>query len=268
MEYGKYLTDDLFFMSGRAAQSGVFAAFLAERGLTAPPTIIEGDMGFCKAMADSCNFERMFKKLGEEFEIKGLYHVPYPGCRHNHSAMDALNQIMKEYPFGAEELDELVVRTYTVSVHLGETYKPVTEDGKLTPGLSCPLTLALLIARGRLTNNEYYNTDWSDPELVSLANRIRMKVDPELDELQRSEKGARASIVEVKLKNGSKHSARVDYAKGEPENPMSFQEISDIFRMNADEHISGKSLRGIIDTIRNMEQLKDISGLCEQLRVQ
>ena len=268
MEYGKYLTDDLFFMSGRAAQSGVIAASLAEKGLTAPPTIIEGDMGFCKAMADSCDYDRMFEGLGEKFEITSIYHVPYhPVCRHIHSAMDAMYQIMREHPFSADELEEVLVRTYKVFVHLGSGEKPVIEEGKLAPGLSCPLTLALLISRGRLTNEEYYNTDWSDPKLLSLASRIRMKVDPELDDLQRSEKGARGSIVEIRLKDGTKHITRVDYAKGEPENPMSFQEILDIFQMNAINHISQKRIEGIIDTIRNLDTLKDISDLCNQLEV-
>lgn len=268
MEYSKYLTDDLFFMSGRAAQSGVLAAFLAERGLTAPPTIIEGDMGFCKAMADSCDYDKMFEGLGETFEITSIYHVPYPGCRHNHSAMDAMYQIMKEHPFSADELEEAVVGTYEVSVHLGSGYKPVIEEGKLTPGLSCPLTLALLISRGYLTDEEYYNTDWSDRKLVSLANRIKMKVDPELDELQKSRRGARGSIVEIRLKDGTKHAVRVDYAKGEPENPMSFREISDIFQMNARGHIPQKRIEEIVDTVENLDKLVDISDLCNQLKVQ
>lgn len=269
MEYGKYLTDDLFFMSGRAAQSGIIAASLAERGLTAPPTIIEGDMGFVKAMADSCDYDKMFEGLGEKFEITSIYHVPYhPVCRHNHSAMDAMYQIMREHPFSAHELEEAVVRTYKVFVHLGSGYKPVIEEGKLTPGLSCPLTLALIISRGCLTDEEYYNTDWSDRELVSLANRIKMKVDPELDELQKSRRGARGSIVEIRLKNGAKHAVRVDYAKGEPENPMSFREISDIFQMNARGYIPQKRIEEIVGTVRDLDKLGDISDLCNQLKVQ
>jgi 2-methylcitrate dehydratase PrpD len=269
MEYGKYLTDDLFFMSGRAAQSGVIAAFLAERGLTAPPTIIEGDMGFCKAMADSCDYDKMFEGLGEKFEITSIYHVPYyPVCRHIHSAMDAMYQIMLEHPFSADELEEVLVRTYEVFVHLGNSYKPVIEEGKLAPGLSCPLTLALIISRGCLTYEEYYNTDWSDRKLLSLANKIKMKVDPELDDLQKSRSGARGSIVEVRLKNGAKHIARVDYAKGEPENPMSFREISDIFQMNARDHIHQKRIEEIVDTVKDLDKLVEISDLCNQLKVQ
>jgi len=255
------------FMNGRAAQSGVIAAFLAQRGFTAPHRIIEGNMGFCSTTADHCNYAKMFEGLGEKFEITHLYHIPYPGCRHTHSAVDATLQILKEHPFAPDDVDEITVRTYKASVHLGSDYEPALWEGKLTPGLSCPLTLAVLITKGRLTNKEFFNSDWSDPKLLGLAKKVRMKMDPELDKLQQSERGTRASIVEIKLKDGTKHTLRIDYAKGEPENPMSFKEISESFKMKADSRISQLKMKEIIETIKNLEKLKGVSDLCVKLKV-
>ena len=45
--------------AGMAAHGGLRSAFLAQKGLTGPPTILEGKHGFCQAFADKYNLQEI-----------------------------------------------------------------------------------------------------------------------------------------------------------------------------------------------------------------
>ena len=65
-----------------------------------------------------------------------------------------------------------------------------------------------------------------DEKITSLTNKVMVKENEELSKLVPDK---RSAVVTVNYLDGTAVTARVDYPKGEPENPIDKQELSDKF---------------------------------------
>ena len=71
--------------------------------------------------------------------------------------------------------------------------------------------------------------------------------------------------VEVTMKDGSLVTAHVDYPKGDPENPVTWDEAVEKFRFMSGHHIGSVEQDRIIELVANLEKLEHISELMELL---
>ena len=78
------------FHPGRAAQSGVLAALLAQRGFTSTKTIIEGRRGFATVLSATSDLEKATDGLGEEWELHMNGLKPYACGVVSHPLIDAM----------------------------------------------------------------------------------------------------------------------------------------------------------------------------------
>jgi 2-methylcitrate dehydratase PrpD len=75
---------------GWAARSGVTAAQLARRGLTGPPTAIEGRFGLFNALlGDDGRPDAVVAGLGDVWESERIFVKPYPANHFTHTGIDA-----------------------------------------------------------------------------------------------------------------------------------------------------------------------------------
>jgi 2-methylcitrate dehydratase PrpD len=75
---------------GWAAHAAVTAAMLAARGVTGPPTVLEGRFGFFRAFLDGrYDSGAITTALGEQWEVPGIYFKPYPANHFTHAGIDA-----------------------------------------------------------------------------------------------------------------------------------------------------------------------------------
>ena len=97
--------------------------------------------------------------------------------------------------------------------------------GVASAKLSTPYAVAagLLYGRADLTVFEPL-----DEKIIALARKIRVE---ESEELTRESPQKRIALVTVKLLDGTEKSCRVDYAKGDPENPMTQEEVQEKLRL-------------------------------------
>ena len=67
------------------------------------------------------------------------------------------------------------------------------------------------------------------------------------------------TIIDIYLKNGKRISGRGDFGKGSPAIPMTYDEVADKF-LGCTEFAKWPSTKSkkIIDTVRNLEKVKDI----------
>ena len=83
------------FQVGKAAQSGVLAGLLAQQGADGPERLFEAEKGFFKAFAGKpCDSQAICKNLGKDFNLPSVYFKKHAACRHIHSALDALSEIV------------------------------------------------------------------------------------------------------------------------------------------------------------------------------
>src|SRR5215813_7289287 len=100
------------FHAGKAAQSGVLAALLAERGFDSTQEIIEGRRGFCRVYSDTAAPERLTAGLGKGWFIETNGHKPHACGVVLHPLIDAVIAIRNR-----ERIDPAVVSAIELRVH-------------------------------------------------------------------------------------------------------------------------------------------------------
>jgi len=60
--------------------------------------------------------------------------------------------------------------------------------------------------------------------------------------------------------------SHVDYPKGDPENPVSFDEIEVKFNQLTERYIDSDKRKKFIETVKNLEQVGDISVIADLIR--
>ncbi|KXJ88867.1 hypothetical protein Micbo1qcDRAFT_197175 [Microdochium bolleyi] len=81
------------FHIGRAAQNGLMAALLAERGFTGSRWGLEADCGWVNVVSTRDNVTELFATLGDVWETTRNTFEPYPCDRVIHGAVDAVIQL-------------------------------------------------------------------------------------------------------------------------------------------------------------------------------
>jgi len=67
--------------------------------------------------------------------------------------------------------------------------------------------------------------------------------------------------VEITTNEGQIYSHRVDFRKGDPENPLTPQELEDKFRDLASGSLSEEAIRMTMERLARLEQVEDVSTL-------
>lgn len=246
--------------AGRAAHNGTLAAILAERAITAPSTILEGDNGFCKAYSDNYDTKKILEGLGEEYPIMGVYVKLHAACRHVHPAIDCVLQLVRDHSLATDEIERVVVRTYLAAYRLtGMEYEPRTES---TAKFSLPYCLAAALTYGTVGPEEFTMDKISDRNLLKLAKRVEVKVDPEIDKLTPEKRGA---SVEILMKGGGLFRWNVDNPRGEPEKPVNNEELRQKFKTLVNPVLGTNKASNIINTVKRLEKLKDVKVLTKLL---
>jgi len=250
-------------------QAGVRAALFAEIGITAPHTILEGEKGFCKVFAGRYDLSRLTDSLGETWHLLDNGLKPYSCCHLIHAAFDALDNIRDETPLRPEDVKAVRVATNSEPIlsHIGSIMEP---DDILGAQFSLPFSVAMRLHngnRGVQGGNgfwDYTDVDFKDPELLETARKVSVFVAEDDSEWSSVDKGAG---VEVETTDGRVLKETVTFSKGLPENPMTQAEVEEKFRYLVDPVIPNGVPQAIVDTVNEVEAVKDINEIVKLLVV-
>ncbi len=200
-----------------AAVAGVNAA-LYGKFFTGAENIIGDSRGFFSAMTDKAYPGKLFV---DGYVMEGIYQKLYASCRHCHAPMEAMLNIRN---ISSVELIEFIeVRIYDLAI-IGHDHTEI--EGISSAKQSIAYGVAVACMYGQCSEEAFTEERVSDEQLLSLVKKVHITEDPELSALVPMK---RAAIVTVYLSNGESYSSRVDYPKGEPENPITRQELKDKF---------------------------------------
>ena len=201
---------------GRAALDGVNAAYMGYSGWKGPDDILGGERGFLALFADGGNPAKA-TEAADYFEIERIYVKPYAACRHCHSAIEAALTLREQCD--PDEIERIVVETYGLAVR-GHDHTDIA--GTSSAKLSMPYSVAAALILGRADVAAFDSDTVGDERILALAHRVSVEENPEFS-AQSAQK--RITTVMIFRKDGSFCQQRVDYAKGDPENPMSREDI-------------------------------------------
>ena len=115
--------------------------------------------------------------------------------------------------------------------------------------LSTPFSVALALIKDSVNLTDFNHETVNDNMILELMKKVRVHIN---DELTSWSPLRRAAIVKITTTNGIVFSHEVDYPKGEPENPMTRQEV--VAKYNELAAFAG------IDKKQTSNYLKDILG--------
>ncbi|HHY38591.1 MAG TPA: MmgE/PrpD family protein [Clostridia bacterium] len=248
--------------AGRAAQAGVYAATLAQRGFTGIENVIEAEYGgFCSTMADSHDLARITRAIGHEWEAEKITFKPYPCCGSVHTALDGLIEIVNEEGIDYGDVEKVRVQVSSVTKkHVGWEYRP---DSVTSAQMNMYYCLAALLTEGRLTVEQFTPERISDPRILDRVRDISVEVSPTLDAL--GPLFRHSVIVEVSCRDGRNFEKRVDHSRGSPQKPMSDADIVDKFMTNA-RAAGWRQAEDIKAAVMGLEDLGDVLLLAGLIR--
>ncbi|TWI54732.1 MmgE/PrpD family protein [Halalkalibacter nanhaiisediminis] len=244
---------------GKAAMNGVISTILAKKGFTGARKILEGNRGFFKAMSEKYDENKVINRLGEEFKIVENSFKIHASCRHTHHAMDLMIELVKEKQINVADVDNIIVRTYQVAINITDNVDPTTQYASKFSLQFCT-ALALLKGQGGL--DDFNDATLWDEEIRSLMERVKVVVDPEIDAAYPEKWGAK---VDVHLKNGSIITKQTDFPKGDPENPVTSDELIDKF-MKLAKDLPIEQRKIFASRVLALETLDTISELFESVK--
>jgi 2-methylcitrate dehydratase len=170
--------------------------------------------------------------------------------------LEATLTLVNEHDIKAEDVTHVRVRTSS-NVYEGQANSATRRypKNRYTADHSCFYTTAVAILDRAVGPEQFSQAKLEDPKVRALVDKISVEPDSELEEFDSP------GIVEIVTKTGGNYSYRVVHPKGHPMNPMTDAEIEQKFRGIAGKFMSGQQMKEIIDSVANLEKLKDIQKL-------
>jgi len=227
-----------------AVRAGLVAAFMANQGLTGDRKVLEE--GFYPAFLGHRPPEGIDHHFSHGWAIENAYLKPYPGCRHLHPALDAMDQLLKKYTINSDEIDSIKVETYRVAIDT-EIH---TIKSRGDAYFNTAYALSVRIVLGRADWDAFDVRHLEDSRLKGLMKKVNISVDEKIDKAYPKERGARVTI---RSKNGEIFTAFQPLPRGEPELPISFEETAEKFRLEAKAFLSKEEIDQIIKRVLELD---------------
>lgn len=212
------------YNTARGAYDGVLAAQIGKLALPGPDDILGGKRGFLEALTDTPKPGFLTDFNDDAYSIAGIYQKVHAACRHCHPAIDATLDMRNGFNLKREQIKKIEVHTYKLAVG---SHDHTEIRGISSAKLSTPYAVALSIVKGSCGYADYNEDNLNDYLIKNLTRRVSIIEDENLTAQSPTVRGARVSIY---LKNGEKYEASCLYPKGEPENPLTQEELDNKFR--------------------------------------
>jgi len=248
--------------AGRASQSGVYGALLADRGLTGITDILEADYGgYCKVMGESRELDQLTRGLGKDYEVLNVGFKAFSCCGSNFTSLEALSRVMEDEKLQAQEIKKITIRSTTVTkLHVGWDYRP---EGMTAAQMNLPYCLSVMALEGETFVDQFTEEKIRDPRILEFIKKVEVVPDPELDRL--GQEYRHAIVCQVETMGGKSFERRVEFAKGGPNSPISREEVENKFRKLAGKVLSEEKVRDLYLTIQNLDKVSSLSELSQCL---
>lgn len=213
---------------GKAARDGIVCAGLAAEGITGAIEALEGKHGLFRAtVRDRADPSQITDRLGIWHPITSAYFKPYPCCRHYHAAIDATLDMRRAEGLTSADITGIEIGLYEVGVR---GHDHITARNLLEAQMSAPCAIASALIHGRLGFAELEPEAFVGAEAQRLLALTQVSIDPECEAAY---PGCRSGVVTLTLRDGRRLTRRVRDPRGEGENPLSDDDLSEKFLANA-----------------------------------
>ena len=229
---------------GRAAESGILAARLAETGFEGPDTILEGSFGFLAAYCSESDPALLTAGLGQHWETRNLCIKRYPCHVTAHTPVESARALREEHRFNADEVSAICVRASAkvVSQHAARTALDV-----MAVQYSVPFCVAIALLDDADDPFAFGERALGNRQIAALAAKVVCETWPEAP-------SAWASDVRITLRDGRTVQRANDDFLGTPTRPLSREQLQAKFLRCAGSYAHAQPL---------LEQLQGIATVAD-----
>lgn len=232
----------------KAALNGYMSAMLAKAGFVGPSDALDGDTGFLKMNSTAYNEEILTGQL-DFLYLEKIYQKPYASCRHTHPEIEACFKIRQTEGFDVKDVEKVEITTYKGVIGKHD-FKDI--HGESSARMSIPYSAIIALWTGKAGIAEFAEPYVSNSDILDLTQRVEIIPDEELSRLVPDK---RVAIVKVFMHNGTVLTERVEYPKGEPENPLTPDEnLAKFLSMTEHAGISREKAQSIFQEIINKDK--------------
>jgi 2-methylcitrate dehydratase len=241
--------------AANAARNGVFAAQLAQEGLSGPAQAIEGKWGLWHPLG---RFEwQPFGGRGGPFRVTQTHIKYFPAVVHAQTPITVALELHGRA--GPEEIEAIAIETYWVAERYVDRnnalWHPATRE---TADHSIPYCVAAALLDGTVTEASFSARRIRDARISALIERTTIREDPAYTRLHPHEWPCR---IELSLRGGEKRTAQARYFKGHAMRPLSDAEVELKFRELAEPLLGLRGADSVLATAWKLEQLADVGEL-------
>ena len=245
------------FHPGKAAETGLSAALLAQAGMTGPRLVLEAEWGgfystYARGIATP---DATLAGLGAEFRIARSGMKPHACCRGLHATLDALFDLMRETGADSTAIERMVV-------HGNEQNRVQFDRPKvgnlLDAQFSFQYALAVGAVSGRATLDQFTPCRDREPEVQRLMSVTEVAADREM-------KPGTYPPLEIRFTDGRSRERHVKFAKGAPENPLTDEELRFKAESQIEPVLGKERCEELFACVASLEDVRDCGELTRLL---
>jgi 2-methylcitrate dehydratase PrpD len=238
------------FHPGRAAQNGLTAALLAQKGYTASETALEAKRGWLNVLSTACNYAAF---TDPTWEILNNSYKPFACGLVVHPVIDGCIRLRDAHGLTPEMIERIEVAVHPRVMDVTAIKNPGTGlEGKF----SIYHAAAVAAAAGAAGERQFSDEAVRESAVAALRARVTVTIEPGLGKAQ-----ARVAML---LKTGERLAVFVEHARGSVENPMSERMLEEKFRGLADGILPSGQADRLIDLCWGADQLADAGEIARK----
>jgi 2-methylcitrate dehydratase PrpD len=218
--------------AGWAAQSGVRAALLARGGFVGPRTVFEGVHGLFHGFAHTTegDYDALTGDFGTRWVTDTLAFKPYPCGTMAQPYIDCARRLAAR-GIQPEDVAEIVCEVAEGTVH--RLWEPLADKQRPRNGYAAKFATPYLLASGFVHGGvglgAFTDKAIRDVQVLALAAKVKFVIDPDNPYPNNYTGHIRAT-----LRDGSVVEERQPYLRGGAREPLTRQDVTDKFLLNAD----------------------------------
>lgn len=244
--------------AGHAADAGHVAVALAQGGVTAAGDIFEGPVGLGAAMSEEVDWESHLADV-DSFNITRITVKNHGCCGHIFAALDGALALQGKHGFAPADIRSIDVGAYQATVDVTGNHDADT------PGAArfcLPFIVASGLVHGSIRLDAYSRQRLSDPAVRGLMEKIAVHVDAEVDGLFPAQRSAK---ITVRLHDGTILRHFQPHRIGDPQMPLSDEQLDAKFLELSTSIISGRNARELLERLWDIENAVDLSPMRDLL---
>jgi 2-methylcitrate dehydratase PrpD len=246
-------TDAHFWESATVCRNAILNAIMARNGATSNP-VVRKCLDMLTGGDKKIEFDKMIEGLGQPpYYTNQTWLKKWGFCFFTHNYVDVLADLMREHGFKHEDVDEVVLHFDPLRYVVDRPEPHDAEDSRF----STQHILAYQLVHGECGLATCTEEAVHDAVLAEVRQKFKVEYHPEWPERYFAGEGR----VDVKLKDGRVLTGAMAQPYGGPENPLSMDQVVDIYRKYCRGILSDAHIERTKDIILNMENQPDLQEL-------